>query len=149
MTPVYVTNFGRVDARRSAPPVCSARLSLKPSTSARGALDGAWWPGSTDPVRELTALIKAVGAQRAPLRRIALNIGGWDSAPRRLWLDSGRKVAVDWFRTSGVHLVRILYTDDHRIDLLLIPRDTEEATAQLALTMVTDGQDPDLAATVG
>jgi hypothetical protein len=56
---------------------------------------------------------------------------------------------VDWFQTSGVHLVRIVGTDDQRIDLLLIPLDTEEATADLALTMATDGHDPDITATVG
>jgi hypothetical protein len=56
---------------------------------------------------------------------------------------------VDWFPISGVHLVRIVGTDDQRIDLLLIPVDTEDATADLALTMATDGHDPDMAATVG
>lgn len=143
MTPACTTDLDHDAARSSAPRGCSARLSLKPSGSASGAFDGAWWPGSTDPVLELTALLAAVGVQRAPVRRIALNMAGWDSAPGRLRLDSGRQVAVDWFRTSGAHLVRILYTDDQRFDLLLIPLATEEATAQRALTMATDGQDPD------
>ncbi|MGH3603552.1 MAG: RNA polymerase sigma factor [Pseudonocardiaceae bacterium] len=112
---------------------CSTRLSLKPSSSARGALDGAWWPRSTDPAIELVALSEALGAQRAPVRRIELTMPGWDSAPRRIRLDSGRRVAVDWFRTEGVHLVRILGTDDQPIDLLLIPVDSTSATAHLAL----------------
>lgn len=56
---------------------------------------------------------------------------------------------MDWFRTSGVHLVRIVGADYQRIDLLRIPVDTEEATADLALTMTTDGHDPDIAATIG
>jgi hypothetical protein len=138
MTSVRTTNSDHLDARNLAARDCLARLSLKPSGSAKGALDGAldgaWWPRSTDPTIELGTLIEAI---RVPVRRIALNMAGWDSAPRRVWR-SGRNVAVDWFQTSGVHLVRIVGTDDQRIDLLLIPVNTEDATADLALTMATD-----------
>ena len=149
MTSVLTTHPDHVDADSVAARDRSARLSLKPSSSAsgaleRGALDGAWWPRSTDPAIELVALIAAVGAQRAPVRRIALNMSGWDSAPRRIRLDSGRKVAVDWFQTSGAHLVRTLSTDDRRIDLLSIPVDTTPATAHRALTMATEGHDPEV-----
>ncbi len=146
MTSVRTTNSDQGDARSLAARDGAARLSLKPSGSAKGALDGAWWPRSTDPAIELTALIEAVGV---PVRRIALNMAGWDNLPRRIRHGSARKVAVDWFRITSVHLVRIVGTDDQRIDLLLIPVDTKEATADLALTMATDGHDPDIAATVG
>lgn len=149
MTSVLTTNPDRVEVHSVTARDHSVRLSLKPRSSAsgaldQGALDGAWWPRLTDPAIELVALIEAVGAQRAPVRRIALNMSGWDSAPRRIRLDSGRKVAVDWFQTSGVHLVRTLGTDDRRIDLLIIPADTTPATAHRALTMATDGHDPDI-----
>ena len=128
MTSVRSTNLDHGD--------CSARLSLTPSGSARGVVDGAWWPRSTDPVVELVALSEALGVRRVPVRRIALNMPGWNSAPRRIRLASGRRVAVDWFRSSGVHLVRILCTDDQLIDLLLIPGDIPPATADLTLTNV-------------
>ncbi|MGH3966043.1 MAG: DUF5994 family protein [Pseudonocardiaceae bacterium] len=120
-------------------------LSLKPNGSPRGVPMGARRPrspdpGSTDPAIELAALIEAVGARRAPVRRIALNMPGRDSAARRIRLDRGRRVAVDWFRTSGVHLVRIVHTNDQRIALLIIPVDSRQAIAHLALT-TTDAQD--------
>jgi hypothetical protein len=58
-------------------------------------------------------LIEAVAV---PVRRIALNMAGWDNAARRIQCGSGRKVAVvDWFRISGVRLIRIVGTDDQRI----------------------------------
>jgi hypothetical protein len=94
MTSVRTTNSDRLDARSLVARDCLARLSLKPSSSAKGALDGAWWPRSTDPPIELGTLIEAIGV---PGRRIALNMAGWDSAPRRVWR-SGRNVAVDWFK---------------------------------------------------
>jgi uncharacterized protein DUF5994 len=59
MTSVHTTNPDHVDTHS----LCSIRLSLKPSSSARGAVDGAWWPRSTDPTIELAALIEALGAR--------------------------------------------------------------------------------------
>ncbi|MDQ3765242.1 MAG: DUF5994 family protein [Actinomycetota bacterium] len=149
MTSVRTTNPDQVDGTSSTPRGGLVRLSLKPSNSASGALDGAWWPRSTDPATELVALSEQVGARRALVRRIGLNMAGWDSAPRRIWLASGRKVAVDWFQTSGVHSARILGTDNQRIDLLLIPVETTPASAELALTMATDGHDPKITAPDG
>ncbi len=148
MESVHITNSDHVDACSSATRVCSARLSLKPSgSSARGAVDGAWWPRSTDPAVELAALIEELGAQRTPVRELALNRARWDSAPRRIRLASGRKVAVDWFHTGDTRMIRIIDTNYQRIDLLVIPVDTTPAVADLALTLATDGRDPDITAT--
>jgi len=134
----------QINRPSSAPGGDSVRLSLKPRGSARGGLDGAWWPRSTDPPIELVALGEEFAARHVLIRRIGLNMTGWDSAPRRIWLASGRRVAVDWFQISGGHLVRILSTDNQRIDLLLIPVDTVPANAERALTMATDGHDPEI-----
>jgi Family of unknown function (DUF5994) len=49
MTSVRTTTPNQVDRPSSTPRGDSIRLSLKPSSSAKGALDGAWWPRSTDP----------------------------------------------------------------------------------------------------
>jgi hypothetical protein len=126
-----------------------ARLSLKPDGFPAGAFDGAWWPRSTDPAIELTALTDALEAQRAPVRRISLIMAGWDSAPHRIWLDSARKVAVDWFRTGDMRIIRVVDTNDQRFDLLIIPVDTDQVIAHRALTMAINGQDPDITGTVG
>jgi hypothetical protein len=108
-------------------------------------VDGAWWPRSRDPAIELAALIEELGAQRTPVRGIALTRVGWDSAPRRIRLASGRKVAVDWSQTG--HMIRIIDTNYQWIDLLIISVETTPASAELALAMATDGQDPDITAT--
>ncbi|HEX6404694.1 MAG TPA: DUF5994 family protein [Pseudonocardiaceae bacterium] len=142
MTSDYTTNSDHIDAQRVVNGDCLARLSLKPTSSARGALDGAWWPRSRDPSIELGPLVEELGAQRTPVRGIALTRGGWDSAPGRIQLASGRKVAVDWVRNGDVSMIRIIDTNYQRINLLVIPVDTRPAIAELALTMVTDGHDP-------
>jgi Family of unknown function (DUF5994) len=74
-----------------------------------------------------------------PVRGIALTRVGWDSAPRRIRLASGRKVAVDWSQIR--HMIRIIDTNYQRIDLLIISVETTSASAELALAMATDGQD--------
>jgi Family of unknown function (DUF5994) len=147
MTSDHTTNPDHVGAHNVANGDCSVRLSLKPDSSARGALDGAWWPQSTDPAVELAALIEEFGASRTPVRGLALTRAGWDSAPRRIRLASGRKVAVDWLRTGEVPMIRIVDTNYQRIDLLVIPVDTTPTIAELALRMAADGQDPDITAT--
>ncbi|MDQ4033967.1 MAG: DUF5994 family protein [Actinomycetota bacterium] len=149
MRSVHNTNRDHVDAHSVALRGGWARLSLKPSSSVRGAVDGAWWPRSTGPAIELAALIEALGAQRTPVCGIALNRTGWDSAPHQIRLASGCNVAVDWSAAGDVGMIRLIDTDYQRIDLLVIPVDTTPAIAELALTMVTDGQDPYITATVG
>ncbi len=144
MASVHTTYLDHGDARSVVVRDCSVRLSLRPSSSGRGVVDGAWWPRSTNPVVELVALSEAVGVWRVPVRRIALARPGWDSAPRRVRLASGRWVAVDWLPNSGVYLVQILGTDDLPIDLLVIPADITPATADRALTDVEVEQTTDL-----
>jgi hypothetical protein len=141
MTSDHITNPQRVDAHNLATCDCLARLNRKPSSSIKGAVDSAWWPRSTDPAIKLHALIEEIGIQRTPVRRIALTRVGWDSAPRRIRLASGRKIAVDWSQTG--HMIRIIDTNYQRIDLLIIPGDTTPASADLALTMATDGHHGD------
>jgi hypothetical protein len=94
MTSVRTTTPNQVDRPSSASRGDSIRLSLKPSSSAKGAVDGAWWP-------------------------------------------------------AGGRLVRILGTDNQRIDLLLIPGETVPANAERALTMATDGHDPEITPPAG
>jgi hypothetical protein len=145
MTSDHPTNPQRGDAHSGATGDCSARLSLKPRNSVRGAVDGAWWPRSRDPAIELAVLIEELRAQRTPVRGIALARVGWDSTPRRIRLASGRKVAVDWSQTG--HMIQIVDTNYQRIDLLIIPVETTPASAELALAMASDGHDPDVTAT--
>ena len=144
MTSVRTPNLDHGDAGGVVFGDCSVRLSLRSSGSARGVVDGAWWPRSTDPVVELVALSEAVGVRRVPVRRIALARPGWESAPRRIRLASGRWVAVEWLPNSGVYLVQILGTDDQPIDLLLMPVDIAPATADLVLTDVEVEQTTEL-----
>jgi hypothetical protein len=54
---------------------------------------------------------------------------------------------VDWFHTGDVRMIQIIDTNYQQIDLLVIPVGTTPAIAELALTMATNGQDPDITTT--
>lgn len=82
VTSVNTTFPDQVNTLGSAAPGCSIRLSLKPSSgSARGALDGAWWPRSTDPAMKLVAL-----GEELEVRCAQVGLGG----QHRAWAEAMR-----------------------------------------------------------
>ncbi len=62
MVSVRTANLDHVDTHSLAARDCPARLSLKPSSSTRSALDGVWWPRSRAPAIKLSTLVEAVDA---------------------------------------------------------------------------------------
>jgi hypothetical protein len=120
-----------------APPVL--RLSLEPTLSHRGLLDGGWWPRSQDPVAELPSLITDLSL-RFPgvITRIALNMTAWDPAPGRLVVD-GRIVRLGRFRTLDTHMISVTRArQDANINLLVIPPESTVAVAVTAMAMAAD-----------
>jgi Family of unknown function (DUF5994) len=122
----------------SVPTVESVRLAVKSSATARGILDGGWWPRSRDPVAELPALIVAIDRPGQLVVRVALSMSAWTAAPRKLMV-GGRRVRLDWFQTWDPAMVRLLIGSNRRpMDLLVIPVETSEDTAVAALARAAD-----------
>lgn len=113
-----------------APP--AARLRIAQPTTRRAMLDGAWWPGSRDPVLELFALVGALNVDHGPVERVMLQPAAWDWHPRRLLVD-GRVVRLGWFTTLDAALVIVTGAGDLRVDLLVIPPQTPLALATAAM----------------
>lgn len=136
------------------------RLHLQPNLQAtlsrRTLLDGGWWPRSTDPTTELPQLILALNQDHSPVRRVLLGPAGWDSHPLRIPV-AGR-IRFVWYAAQPANLFFALRSNGDRIDLLVVPPDTDPATARAAmalaaqpantvhapdiLTAVTAGQSP-------
>jgi hypothetical protein len=114
-----------------APPTARLRLAALPSS--RAILDGAWWPGSRDPVVELCGLVIALTGQRgAVIERIMLQPAAWDRHPRRLGV-GGAVVRVGWFSTLDRALVIATGPQNLRIDLAVIPPETPRAEAMAVM----------------
>ncbi|WP_329102282.1 DUF5994 family protein [Micromonospora sp. NBC_01699] len=110
-----------------------ARIRLSTPRSSRAMLDGSWWPGSRDPVRELTGLVLALTAERiGPIERVMLQPSAWDRHPRRIGIGD-RVLRVGWFATLDADLVILTGSGDLRIDLAVVPAQTAFAVATAAM----------------
>jgi hypothetical protein len=109
------------------------RLHLQSRLSRRALLDGGWWPRSTDPVAELPQLILALNKDHSPVRRVLLGPSEWDSHPLRISV-AGR-VRFVWYTAQPAGQLFALRADGDRVDLLVVPPDTDPAIARAAMAL--------------
>jgi len=138
----------------SLSPPSIPRLHLRPGRPpgvAAPSLDGGWWPRTEDPVAELPGLIQALQDHRRPdgqsgqhaaehgtIVHILARVADWDTRPRRLRVEgpAGRRVVrLGWFDTLPAGLLTAIYSDGDRIDLLIVPPDTDPAQAAAAMEL--------------
>jgi Family of unknown function (DUF5994) len=129
-------------AATAAPPTgptasSGLRLRLSPTLVGVGILDGGWWPRSWDPDAELPMLIAALESTLGTITRVALNLGAWDRAPRRVAVN-GRRVRVGWFRTVDAHMIGVTRAFQDRLALLVVPPEAAVQAAERAMAMAAD-----------
>src|SRR3954470_3991440 len=127
------------DGRPSA-----ARVHLQPNLqstpSRRTLLDGGWWPRSTDPMIELPQLMRALNQDHSPVRRVLLGPADWDSHPLRIHVAG--PVRFVWHAAQPAGLLFALRSNGDRIDLLVVPPDTDPATARAAMALAAQPPTP-------
>lgn len=116
----------------SEPSPAAPRLSLRPPGSRSGILDGAWWPRSRDPQRELPGLVAALTNRLGVVLRVSLALEAWDDFPRAVTVD-GRTVQVGRFRGAD-HSLGVTVEHRDQFTLLVVPPRTDEAVAVMAMT---------------
>ncbi|TDE36795.1 DUF5994 family protein [Actinomadura sp. 6K520] len=132
----------------SLSPPSTPRLRLRAEAlpgSARTALDGAWWPRSTDPVAELPGLILALQDHgpidgRRPITHVMLRIDDWDGRPRRLRVDGPagtRVVRLSWFDSLPSGLLTAIHAGGRRVDLFTVPVSTPHAEAEASMELAS------------
>jgi hypothetical protein len=128
-------------------PPTEPRLVLGEERSRRATLDGGWWPRSTDTLAELPGLLLALDDRYGPIRNVLLNNAVWEGRFRRMALGA-RVVRVGWFVSLDPAQVVLTTEGGEQIDLLVVPPDTDEATAGAAMARAADPTDgthaPDL-----
>jgi hypothetical protein len=115
------------------------RLSLDPTLSGRGAVDGGWWPRSRDAQAELPALVAVLSARLGHISRVSLPAAAFGNIPHRL-SSSGRNVKVGWFNSMNPHTVNLTVAGHDDIVLLVIPPQSSPAAAAAALTTAALGR---------
>ncbi|GIE94861.1 DUF5994 family protein [Paractinoplanes rishiriensis] len=127
---------------RPAPAPAALRLKLGDGPSRKAALDGAWWPRTTDAQAELPLLLQALAGLRGEITHVLLGTTEWDLPhPRRLLL--GRTAPrLGWYTSQPAGLVTIMTEFGRdRFDLLVVPPDATPAAADTALAAATDAYD--------
>ncbi|WP_058044396.1 DUF5994 family protein [Streptomyces roseifaciens] len=113
-----------------------ARLSLTPGT-ASGLLDGAWWPRSRDLSRELPALAERLDHSWGRVTRVTVNPAFWPVIPRTVAV-TGHTVHVGWFANEqDPHKLLLFSYSADRLDLLIIPPETDPAAAARLMSAAT------------
>lgn len=108
------------------------RLKLKPKAPTTGHVDGAWWPRSRDLSAELPALLAVLAVRLGQVRRVSFNLTDWATTPRRIAVD-GQPVRLGGFNFQHTHTVDVIGPHEPRITLLVIPPETQQATAHQVL----------------
>ncbi|WP_309112689.1 DUF5994 family protein, partial [Saccharothrix sp.] len=116
----------------SPEPVRAApRLTMKPLAARGGAVDGAWWPRSTDAMTEFPALIAELGADGG-IRRVSYHLASWDLPDRTL--EVGEVVVrMEGFHSIQPDTVTLVNSDYTRIRLLVVPPGTPGGVARAVL----------------
>lgn len=133
------TSPRRSDSRGTSAPLSHGerlppRLGLLAASRERpGALDGAWWPRSSDLAAEAPSLLAAIWAARdsKPLH-MTYDPGIWDSHPARVYVD-GHRVKAGWFSTDDPHQVTVALANGTRLILAVVPSDLDAEQASWAL----------------
>lgn len=116
---------------RPGPPPATRRLPT-PRAPRPGAVDGAWWPHTDDLVAALADLDALQRVRMGAVDRILYNSDDWRPAPKRTPLGA-RSVRLDGYRHLPAHTLCVLGSDRTRFVLLVIPADTDTATARALL----------------
>jgi hypothetical protein len=137
------------DPPQAAPgPSDAPRLHLRSSANAGGFVDGGWWPRSPDLSVELPALLTAMWSAGYDVFRIVYNLTAWDPAPRRLIM-SGRRVKLGGFRLQDKASISLVDSGGwKRIDLVVVPPQTDPVVAGRALALAGLDGDPHRAAEI-
>jgi hypothetical protein len=124
------------------PAQSAVRLELDGGPSRKAALDGAWWPRTTDVLTELPALLEVLGGARGEITHVLLGVTEWDLPhPRRLGAGPAA-VRLGWYTAQPAGLVTIITEfGEDRFDLLVVPPAATSAAAEAALSAAADADD--------
>ncbi|MEV7340684.1 DUF5994 family protein [Streptomyces sp. NPDC093544] len=126
--------------------VPAVRLALKPASTSKGLLDGAWWPRSRDLTAELSTLAEVLDPLWGRITRIAVNPTHWPVIPRMVPVN-GHVVKIGWFtRELDPHKILLLSYTAGRWDLLVVPPETSPPAAARLMAAASAGTGPETTA---
>jgi hypothetical protein len=123
--------------RATPPPAIDARVAFRQPVTSAPHVDAAWWPRSRDLEAELPGLLDVLWSAAREVDRVSYPIGSWLPVPRRLSIE-GRRVRLGGFAHQDPSMISLRDAwGVERIDLLVIPPDTEPELAAAAMALAS------------
>jgi Family of unknown function (DUF5994) len=113
------------------------RLRMTPRLIHANSLDGAWWPRSSDLIKELPPLLLAVSKRIGRIRGVLLNQVEWLPTPVDWTPPGNHRVRIGWYGHQEAHMAVLIGDSAKRVDLLVIPTGSDARSAFAAMEIAT------------
>jgi hypothetical protein len=135
---MMTTTIDRVPLTRDPVFQLPLRLCLRTPDSPPAPVDGAWWPRTSDLLRELPLLTEVLDPLWGRITRAAVNPLHWPVIPRKVPV-SGHVLKIGRLLADrDVHKVLLLSEYAGRWALVVIPPETDTAAAQRLMSAAVD-----------
>ncbi|GAA2086388.1 hypothetical protein GCM10009801_48800 [Streptomyces albiaxialis] len=116
------------------------RLRLAPRRGMPRSIDGAWWPRSYDLTAELPSLLAGLPRAWGHITSVMVNGATWPAAPGHVLVGDRIVRLRRTLAASAPNTVILLSPGRGRWDLLVVPPDTDEESAERLMAAATDGR---------
>jgi hypothetical protein len=115
------------------------RLRLAPRGGLPRHIDGAWWPRSYDLLAELPRLLAGLPRAWGHISSVTVNGATWSATPGRMLVFNQVVRLHRSTAASAPHTVCLLAPSRGRWDLLVVPPDTAQDTAEPLMAAAAGG----------
>lgn len=125
----------------SSPRTKAPRLAFCTRSTARGSVDGAWWPSSTNLGAELPDVLAVLGSRIGEVRRVVYDPSIWPITPTRI-IRRGVAIAVDPYNLVTSETIYLIGTHSRDAVLFVVPPACAVAVVDRILGAVSDAEGP-------
>ena len=119
----------------------TSRLALCDRSTGPGAVDGAWWPQSSDLRAELPDLVAILGLLIGAVNRVVYDPSIWPQAPSRI-IRGTAQISVDPYSLVSCDTIYLIGTHSRDAVLYVVPPTSPGDAAHRLLRAVTEGTKP-------
>ncbi len=125
----------------SSPRTKAPRLAFCARSTARGGVDGAWWPKSTNLSAQLPDLVSILGLTIGEVRRVVYDPSRWPPTPPRI-IKGSNAISVDPYTLVASDTIYLIGTHARDAVLYVIPPKSAVAVVDNVLAAVSEATGP-------
>jgi hypothetical protein len=125
----------------SSPRTHAPRLAFCTRSSARGSVDGAWWPSTTNLGAELPDVLAVLGSRIGEVRRVVYDPSIWPATPSRI-IRRGVAISVDPYTLVTSETIYLIGTHSRDAVLYVVPPSCAVAIVDRVLGAVSEATGP-------